>query len=248
MPKGRCTDTETQYSYSLLCGDPDDPAAVTTRPAAAFSAQTALLMPTSTSKPSPLQNSTAAPAAPITAQESSTASKPKNENDEGLSTTATIAIGVILPTLSIIVAVIFGVRMWNSGHHARRAKEGFTTIPMHKIESQPSTSVDPRADDRDDFSPLPPGLAEAPLNEKSEPRSPESMRYAEMRPSNHAPHPPAPMPVRNFAEMALDNRGEQTLDPRGVHELPSERHPTVSEGYIELPENSIRTGPRYYHS
>ena len=41
----------------------------------------------------------------------------------GLSTAGTIAIGVVLPAVSIIVAIIFGLRTWNSGFRLRRARD-----------------------------------------------------------------------------------------------------------------------------
>lgn len=41
----------------------------------------------------------------------------------GLSTVGTIAIGVVLPAVSIIVAIIFGIRTWNRGFNWRRSKD-----------------------------------------------------------------------------------------------------------------------------
>lgn len=108
VPFEECIVTsERQKSYSLVCGDPDDPAAIMTKRIAPSSVQTARLRPLSTSNPA--QKSVATPL-PIFSQETSTPAQNKNDNDGGLSTSATIAIGVIIPAVRLIVAIVFGVR------------------------------------------------------------------------------------------------------------------------------------------
>lgn len=55
-----------------------------------------------------------------------------NSNNGGLSTSGTIAIGVVLPAVSVIVAIIFGVRMWNSGFPHRKGRD-LSEVPMGNL-------------------------------------------------------------------------------------------------------------------
>lgn len=238
VPFEECTVTsERQKSYSLVCGDPDDPAAVTTRKVAPYSVQTARLKPLSTSDPA--QKSVAIPLQ-ISTQETSTPAQDKNDNNGGLSTSATIAIGVVIPALSLIAAIVFGVRLWNSGLHARRNNK-FTEIPMNQVENPSSTAFSVPAcssNDRNDLYSLPPGFVEAPLNSQK-PQSPVSMHHVEVCSNSSTPQPQSL--VRDYVELPLGNRDKQTSIPGGIHELSIEHR---FGPLIELPENSERNKSR----
>lgn len=115
-PLGSCTSSDHLFSFAVECG----PDASTSSQAAASSQMTSsqtgssASIPASTSEAPPPTEKSAAPG---------------SGNNGGLSTSGTIAIGVVLPTVSIIVAIIFGIRMWNSGFSSRKAN-GFTELPM----------------------------------------------------------------------------------------------------------------------
>lgn len=116
-PVGSCTSSDHLFSFAVECG----PDASTSLTAAASSQTTSNQAASSASIPASTSEAAQPPPEPSAA--------PGSGNNGGLSTGGTIAIGVVLPTASIIVAIIFGIRMWNSGFNSRKAN-GFTELPM----------------------------------------------------------------------------------------------------------------------
>lgn len=56
----------------------------------------------------------------------------------GLSTAGTIAIGVVLPAVSVIVAIIFGIRTWNRGFNLRRSND-FVDLKLKNTSGHSAT-------------------------------------------------------------------------------------------------------------
>lgn len=72
--------------------------------------------PSSTSQPPPLPSTSPSPSPSSSSSSSATSLNQKEEsgNDGGLSGPSTIAIGVVLPGIAVLVAIVFGVRKWKN--------------------------------------------------------------------------------------------------------------------------------------
>lgn len=116
-PLGFCTSSDHLFSFAVECGPDTSTASSATTSSQATSSQKASSVSVSASTPE------------VTSPPIEQSAAPGPGNNGGLSTSGTIAIGVVLPAVSIIVAIIFGIRMWNSGFNSRKAN-GFTELPM----------------------------------------------------------------------------------------------------------------------
>lgn len=93
-----------------------------------------IISPTKTISSS--QSATASPtqSAQPASQPSSNPKSGNGNNNGGLNTSATIALGVVIPAVSVIVAIIFGVRMWNSGFPRRKRRDSTATeVSMNRL-------------------------------------------------------------------------------------------------------------------
>lgn len=231
-PLGSCTSSDHLFSYAVECG-PD--ASTSLKDAA--SSQT-ISSQTGSSAPIPASTSEAAPPPP----EHSAA--PGSSNNGGLSTSGTIAIGVVLPAVSIIVAIIFGIRMWNSGFNSRKAN-GFTELAMDIRAGNPATPP-----------PAPP-LKPSGFTECEPPHlKPNETCGKPVHP--YGPEPPPPnafgMPPRYKINDSMsmssasirrpgvkqekNEHGNHSITPTGLAELSTSSYPATRRGTAELSTSS----------
>lgn len=224
-PLGSCTNSDHFLSFAVECGSD----ASTTANAAASPQATSSLTASSSSVPASTPETTSSH------PEQSAASG--SGNNGGLSTSGTIAIGVVLPTVSIIVAIIFGIRMWNSGFNSRKAN-GFTELPMDIRNGNPPPPP-----------PAPPlesdgscdGFTES--GGKSvkhfEPDGPSPIRLS--APPRYKKSDPALMSAASMEQprqkQETNEHGNDSITPTGYAEL-SGNHPSNPGGTAELSTSS----------
>ena len=244
-PLGSCTSSDHFYSFAIECG-PD-----------ASTSSKAETSPKATS------SQTGSPAsAPVSSSEAASpppekSAAPASGNNGGLSTSGTIAIGVVLPAVSIIVAIIFGIRMWNSGFNSRKAN-GFTEIPMNGRTGNPPPPppAPPLKSDGslDGFTesesfplktkeaggksfnpsepePPPPNAFGLPPRYKTNDRGWMSAASIE-QPRQKQEHRPAMLGGK--VELATNEHGNHSIKPTGYAELSMGNYPSTSRGAAEL--------------
>lgn len=200
-PLGSCTSSDQLFSFAVECG----PDASTSLTAAASSQTTSSQTGSSASIPA----STLEAAQPPPEQSAA----PGPGNNGGLSTSGTIAIGVVLPTASIIVAIIFGIRMWNSGFNSRKAN-GFTELPMDIRAGNPPTPPPAPPLKSDGFTECEP----LPLKTKETCGKPVY------------PYGPEPPPPNLFATPPRYNTNDPTLMSPASIERPGEKQEKIEHG------------------
>lgn len=234
QPLGSCVSSAHLFGFALECGSSPSTSSGTTAPSKA----TASSSKTASSSPASAGGS------------------------GGLGTTGTIAIGVILPAVSIIVAIIFGVRMWNSGIDRRKAK-GFVEIQMDnrgEASTAPKSegSSETKANNKNGRSTASGGgFSEVHGNESHSPsKNVTGVGSNPWEPHSSKPNEFGILPryaTNDFSTMPttiLDNHVRGREDPptmqRGFAELPMNDpggYSTVSTGYAEPPMNDRQGYP-----
>lgn len=204
-PVGKCVSSQTLRSYGFECQAPVsstihfvDPTKLASSSSSSVTLASSSLSSQTASHPS--------------LQPSSNTSSGNGNNNGGLSTSGTIALGVVLPTVSIIVAIVFGIRMWNSGFPRRNKRES-TEVTMQNLdgnepalfkENDQSLSTGPGGP-----NPQPTGLSEPWISRTT-------TSYSEV-PGNESPiYSPI---TGGYAEMPPDTN--QTLSPMSSLRSPS---------------------------
>lgn len=231
-PLGSCTSSDHLFSFAVECG-PDASTSLT----AAASSQT-----TSSQAASSAFIPAAASGAAQPPPEQSAA--PGSGNNGGLSTSGTIAIGVVLPTASIIVAIIFGIRMWNSGFNSRKAN-GFTELPMDIRAGNPPTPPPAPSDKSDGFT----DCEHLPLKTKETCGKPVYPYGPEPPPANVFGTPPryntndpmlmSPASIERPGEKQEKNEhGNHSITPTRFAELSTGNFPATRRSAAELSTSS----------
>lgn len=225
-PLGSCTSSDHFISFAVECGSD----ASTTSNAAASPQATSSLTASSSSVPA----STPEAASPHPEQSAA----PGSGSNGGLSTSGTIAIGVVLPAVSIIVAIIFGIRMWNSGFNARKAN-GFTELPMDIRNGNPPPPP-----------PAPPLKSDGSFNgftesggksiNPFEPDGPSPVRFG--APPRYKTNDPALMSAASMEQsrqkQETNEHGNHSITPTGYAELSMGNYPSSPGGTAELSTSS----------
>ena len=167
---------------------------------------------------------------------------------EALSTSGTIAIGVVLPAVSIIIAIIFGIRMWNSGFNSRKAN-GFTELPVaiRTGNPPPPPSAPPLKSDGsfDGFTesgsfPLKTEEARGKSVIPFEPEPPSRIGFG--APPRYQSNDLALMsaaPIEQPRQRQETNEhGNHSIMPTGYAELSTGNHPSTPGGAAELSTSS----------
>lgn len=231
-PTGSCTSSDHLFSFAVECGPDTSTSSKTAASSQATSSQTgsSTSIPASTSESTPLPPEQSAP--------------PGLGNNGSLSTSGTIAIGVVLPTASIIVAIIFGIRMWNSGFNSRKAN-GFTELPMDIRTGNPSTPP-----------PAPPLKSDGSFDgfTESGPLPPKTKETSGKSVYPYGPEPPPPIVFgtppryqtndptlisaasieRPREKQEKNEHGSDSITPTGFAELSTSNYPATRRGAAEL--------------
>ncbi len=231
-PLGSCTSSDHLFSFAVECG----PDASTSSKAAASSQTTS----SQTGSPTSIPASTSQAASPPPEQSAA----PGSGNNGGLSTSGTIAIGVVLPTASIIVAIIFGIRMWNSGFNSRKAN-GFTELPMDIRTGNPPTPPPAPPLQLDGFTecePLPLKSKET-CGKSIYPYGPESpspnVFGTPPRYKTNDPTLISSAPIERPGEkQEKTEHGNHSIPPTGFAELSTSSYPATRRGAAELSTSS----------
>lgn len=236
-PLGSCTSSDHLFSFAVECGLDASTSSKAAASSQATSSQTgsSASIPTSTSETaSPPPKQSVAPG-----------------NNGGLSTSGTIAIGVVLPTVSIIVAIIFGIRMWNSGFNSRKAN-GFTELPMDIRTGSPPTppttpplKSDGSIDGFTESGSLPPKTKEA-GGKSVHPYGPEPPPpNVFSAPPRYKTNDPALMSAASIGrpreKQENNEHANHSITPTGYAELSTSNYPATRGGAAEL-STSISEG------
>lgn len=140
-----------------------------------------IIVPTQTISSSKSATASPSRSAEPASQPSSKSQSDDGNNNGGLSTTGTIALGVVIPAVSVIVAIIFGIRMWNSGFPLRKRRNS-TEMPTSDLGD--SNSIPP-SDSQQSWKEMP-GVSSKPAELNGPWMSRTTTTYSEV-PGHSAP-------------------------------------------------------------
>lgn len=234
-PLGSCTSSDHLFSFAVECGPDASTSSKATASPQATSSQTASSVSVPASTPE------------VTSEPAEQSAAPGSGNNGGLGTSGTIAIGVVLPAVSIIVAIIFGIRMWNSGFNSRKAN-GFTELPMDIRTGNPPPPP-PAPPLRSDGScngftesgPFP--LKEAGGNSVNpfEPEPPSPIGFG--APPRYKTDDPGLMSAASIGqprqEQETVEHGSHSITPTGYAELSTGNYPSTPGGAAEFSTSSL---------